>query len=123
MRRKDTGVLGEKLAGDFLRRRGYHILEANYRCPAGEVDLVARHKDFLVFIEVRTKRSHEFGTPEESITATKKERLRTVAAHYQQTHHNLPQLWRIDVVAVELNRKGKPSRIELIENAVGEGSL
>jgi putative endonuclease len=123
MRRKDTGVLGEKLAGDFLRRRGYHILEANYRCPAGEVDLVARHGDFLVFIEVRTKRSHEFGTPEESITATKKERLRTVAAHYQQTHHNLPQLWRIDVVAVELNRKGEPSRIELIENAVGEGSL
>jgi putative endonuclease len=123
MRRKDTGVLGEKLAEDFLRRRGYHILEANYRCPAGEVDLVAKHKDFLVFIEVRTKRSHEFGTPEESITATKKERLRTVAAHYQQTHHNLPQLWRIDVVAVELNKKGKPSRIELIENAVGEGSL
>jgi Holliday junction resolvase-like predicted endonuclease len=48
------------------------------------------------------------------------ERLRTVAAHYRQTHHNLPQLWRIDVVAVELSQRGKPSRIELIENAVGE---
>ena len=120
MKRRNTGILGEKLAGDFLKKRGYRILEANYRCPAGEVDLIAEHKDYLVFIEVRTKRSREFGTPEESITPTKRERLRTVASYYQQTHCNLPQLWRIDVVAVELNQKGKPSRIELIENAVGE---
>ncbi len=120
MKRRDTGILGEKLAGDFLRKRGYRIREANYRCPRGEVDLIAEHKDYLVFIEVRTKTSREFGTPEESITSTKKQRLRTVASHYQQTHVNLPQLWRIDVVAVELDRKGKPSRIELIENAVGE---
>jgi len=120
VKRRDTGILGEKLAGDFLRKRGYRILEANYRCPQGEVDLIAEHEDFLVFVEVRTKRSREFGTPEESITPTKKERLRMVAAHYQQTHDNLPQSWRIDVVAVELNRRGKPSRIELIENAVGE---
>ena len=120
MRRKDTGILGEKLAGDFLGKRGYRILEANYRCPYGEVDLIAEHNDYLVFVEVRTRRSQEFGTPEESITAAKKERLRTVAAHYQQTHDNLPQLWRIDVVAIELDGKGKPSRMELIENAVGE---
>jgi len=120
VKRRDTGILGEKLAGDFLRKRGYRILEANYRCPRGEVDLIAEHKDYLVFVEVRTKRSREFGTPEESITPTKMERLRTVASHYRQTHDNLPQLWRIDVVAVELGRRGKPSRIELIENAVGE---
>jgi putative endonuclease len=120
MKRRDTGILGEKLARDFLRKRGYRILEANYRCPRGEIDLIARHKDFLVFVEVRTKRSRDFGTPEESITPAKRERLITVASHYQQTHNNLPQLWRIDVVAVELNQKGKPSRIELIENAVGE---
>jgi len=120
MKRRDTGILGEKLARDFLRKRGYRILEANYRCPGGEVDLIAEHKDYLVFIEVRTKRSRDFGTPEESITQTKMERLRTVASYYRQTHHNLPQLWRIDVVAVELNQKGKPLRMELIEDAVGE---
>ena len=112
--------MGEKLAKDFLKKRGYRILEANYRCPKGEIDLIARHKDYLVFVEVRTKRSLEFGIPEESITPTKKERLRAVASYYQQTHGNLPQLWRIDVIAVELNQKGKPSRMELIENAVGE---
>ena len=121
MKRRYTGILGEKLARDFLRKRGYHIREANYRCTEGEIDLIAQHKDYLVFIEVRTKRSLEFGSPEESITPAKKERLRTVASHYQQTHSNLPPLWRIDVVAIELDQRGKPSRIELIENAVGEG--
>ncbi len=120
MRRKDTGTLGEKLARDFLKKRGYRILETNYRCPQGEIDIIARHKDVLVFIEVRTKTSLEFGSPEESITQTKKERIKTAAFHYQQTHCSLAPLWRIDVVAIELNQKGKLSRIELIENAVGD---
>ena len=120
MKRRETGILGEKLARDFLKKQGYRILETNYRCPEGEIDIIAGHKDSLVFIEVRTKRSLQFGTPEESITPTKREKLRTVAAHYQQTHDNLPSSWRIDVVAIEMDKRDKPSRIELIENAVGE---
>ena len=120
MKRRATGILGEKLAGDFLKKQEYHILETNYRCPEGEIDIVARHKDYLVFVEVRIKKSLAFGSPEESITPTKKERIRTTAYHYQQTHDNLPPLWRIDVVAIELDKKDKPLRIELIENAVGE---
>jgi putative endonuclease len=71
-------------------------------------------------IEVRTKKSLEFGTPEESITSAKMGKLRNVAARYLQTHDNLPSLWRIDVVAIELDPKGKPSRIELIESAVSQ---
>ncbi len=120
MKRRDTGILGEKLARDFLERRGYRIVETNYRCPEGEIDIVAKHKDYLVFVEVRTKKSLEFGSPEESITPAKKERMKAAAYHYQQTHDNLPSLWRIDVVAVELDQKGKLSRIELIENAVSD---
>ena len=120
MQRRNTGILGEKYARDFLKKRGYRILETNYRCPQGEIDIVARHKDSLVFIEVRTKTSLEFGTPEESITRTKRDRIRSAAFQYQQAHTDLPQQWRIDVVAVELNEKGKLSRIEVIENAVGE---
>ena len=119
MKRRDTGILGEKLAKDFLKKRGYRIVETNYRCPEGEMDIVAKHEDYLVFVEVRTKTSLEFGSPEESITLTKQKRLKAIASRYQQTHNNLPPLWRIDVVAIELDRKGKPSRIELIENAVG----
>jgi len=67
-----------------------------------------------------TREAPEFGSPEESITLTKRERLRAIASHYRQTHNDLPSLWRIDVGAVELNQKGKLSRIELIENAVGD---
>ncbi len=119
MKRRDTGILGEKLAKDFLKKRGYHVMETNYRCHEGEVDIVARHKDFLVFVEVRTKTSLAFGSPQESITPAKKERMRAAAYYYQQTHDSLPSLWRIDFVAVTLNQQGE-TRIELIENAVGE---
>ena len=120
MKRRDTGILGEKVARGFLKKRGFRILETNYRCPEGEIDIIARQKDSLVFIEVRTKTSREFGSPEESITPAKKAKMRTTAAHYLQTHRNLPPSWRLDVVAVELDAQGKPGRVELIENAVGE---
>jgi len=68
MKRRDTGILGEKLARGFIEKQGYHIHETNYRCPEGEINIVAGDGDCLVFVEVRTKRSLEFGTPEESIT-------------------------------------------------------
>ena len=120
MNRRDVGILGEKLAKDFLQKRGYYIWGTNYRCPEGEIDIIAMHEQYLVFVEVRTKKSLEFGTPEESITPTKMKRLKAASYHYRQTHDNLPSLWRIDVVAVELDQKGKPSRIEIIENAISE---
>jgi len=120
VRRRQTGILGERLAGEFLREHGYRIIETNYRCPEGEIDIVARHGDVLVFVEVRTKRSRQFGSPEESITLAKQEKLRTVAARYREAHEDLPESWRIDVVAIELGRGGQPGRIDLIENAVGE---
>ncbi len=120
MTRRDTGYRGEKLAQGFLKKRGYRIIETNYRTPEGEIDIVASQKESLVFIEVRTKRSLTFGSPEESITRTKKQKLRVMANRYLQCHNNLLALWRIDVVAIELDNKGNPSRIEIIENAVGQ---
>lgn len=120
MKRREVGNLGERLAGEFLKRNGYRIRETNYRCPHGEIDIIAEQEDCLVFIEVRTKRSLDYGSPEESITPAKKERLRAVAAHYQQCHDNLPASWRIDVMAMELGWDGKLRRVELIEHAVGE---
>jgi putative endonuclease len=120
MKRRDVGILGEKLAGDFLGKNGYHVLETNYRCREGEIDIIARQEDTLVFVEVRTKTSRQFGTPEESITPVKMARLRAVAAHYRQNRGDLPASWRIDVIAIELDKRKQVSRIELIENAVGE---
>ena len=119
MSRQEIGKLGEKLATKFLKKRGYRVLETNFRCREGEIDIVAQQKDYLVFVEVRTKSNLDFGTPEESITQGKKERLISSALSYISTHKNLPPLQRIDVVAIEVDDKGKAKRIELIENAVG----
>lgn len=118
MKRRETGALGERIACEFLGKNGYDILEKNYRCPDGEIDIIAKQKDTLVFIEVRTRKSRLFGSPEESITQVKKERLRALAEHYGQNHDNLPLTWRIDVVAIQMDDSGKVSRIELVENAV-----
>ena len=112
--------MGEKIARNFLKKRGYRIIETNYRCRNGEIDIVARQKGCLVFIEVRTKTSLKFGTPEESISATKRAKMRVTAARYLQSHQKLPESWRIDFVAVELDEKGKAERVEIFENAVGE---
>ncbi|MDD5092963.1 MAG: YraN family protein [Dehalococcoidia bacterium] len=116
--RQRLGAFGEREARDYLLKRGYEILESNFRCPIGEIDIVARDGDFLVFVEVRTRRGSEFGTPEESITQAKKGKLVHLAQYYIQQHAGLPASWRIDVVAIEVGRNGKISRIELIENAV-----
>lgn len=118
MKRKAVGDLGEKLAAEYLKKRGYRILETNFRCREGEIDIIAQDKDYLVFVEVRTRRGSEFGTPEESVTTAKKEKLTSVALAYLQTHRKSPPLQRFDVVAIELDREGKSSRIELIENAI-----
>jgi putative endonuclease len=122
MDRQEVGKLGEKAAQKFLKKQGYRIRETGFRCRHGEIDIVAQKKDWLVFVEVRTKSSLEFGTPEESITQDKKERLIASALTYTSTHQDLPPLWRIDVVAIELDDKGKTRRIGHIENAVEQDS-
>ena len=122
MNRQEVGKLGEKIAQKFLKKRGYRIREVGFRCPHGEIDIIAQQKDYLVFVEVRTKSNLDFGTPEESITAAKKKKLVALALTYTSTHQDIPSLWRIDVVAIELDDKGKLKRIELIENAIEQDS-
>ncbi|MFC1905671.1 YraN family protein [Chloroflexota bacterium] len=118
MKRQDVGALGEKIARDFLKKKGYHIRETNFRCQYGEIDIITDRKGVLIFVEVRTKTTIDFGSPEESITYAKKEKLIASALTYINTHRNLPISWRIDFVAVELDQRCKASRIELFENAV-----
>ncbi len=120
MKRRELGAIGEKLAKDFLKKKGYRIIETNFRCREGEIDIIARKKDYLVFVEVRAKTSAVFGSPEESVTSAKKERLIASALVYLNSHQDLPSLWRIDFVAVELDQNGKATRIELIENAISQ---
>ena len=120
MDRKEVGAIGEKLAVEYLKKQGYKIIETNFRCREGEIDIVARQKNCLAFVEVRTKTGHSFGSPAESISASKRHKMRVTAARYIQTHPRLPESWRIDFVGVELDPDGKQGHVELIQNAVGE---
>lgn len=113
MDKRETGKQGEKIAADFIRKRGYKILNTNIRYPEGEIDIVARDKKELVFLEVRTKSDEKFGSPEESITTDKKNRLTSLSLRYIQKHSS-SESWRIEMVAVVLDKNGDTKRIELI---------
>ena len=117
-KRKEVGAIGEKLAADLLKKRGYKIIQRNFRCREGEIDIIAQKDECLVFVEVRTKKNTAFGTPEESVTLSKREKLIALANTYIQAYNKPPQSWRIDVVAVELTPDNRVSRLEHIENAV-----
>jgi putative endonuclease len=116
--RQKLGKLGEQVAKKNLKKKGYRILQTNYHCQAGEIDIIAEKKDCLVFVEVRTKSSLGFGSPEESITSSKKRKLVSTALSYISTHRKLPSSWRIDVIAIETNINGDVQRFDIIENAV-----
>lgn len=117
MRRRRLGAFGEAVAAQHLERAGYRILERNFSCPAGEIDIVAANGYTLVLVEVRTRRGDRFGTPEESITRRKQAKLREVAETYVSEHGYLGD-WRIDVVAVNVDKSGRVIRCELIRNAI-----
>ena len=121
MHARDIGALGEKIAAEYLTGLGYMIRERNFRSREGEIDIIAEKDDFLVFIEVRTRTSTSYGTPEESVTSQKKERLIALAEAYREDREDLPSSWRIDVVAIELGPKRKVARLEIIENAISPG--
>lgn len=90
----------ERLAGDYLKRQGLKLLERNFSCRHGEIDLIMRDRDTLVFVEVRFRRSGRFGRAAETVTASKRRRLSTAAALYLQKNRlDLP--CRFDVVGIE----------------------
>ena len=113
-----VGRQGEQLASDYLQRQGYTIIARNWRCPAGEIDVVAREGEDLVFVEVRARRGLGFGTPEESITARKQAKLVEVAQTYLLMMDLQDVAWRIDVVAIQLGSRGEATRLNHIRNAV-----
>ena len=116
--RKSLGDFGEKYASAHLVKSGYVILATNVRLPSGEIDIVAQDGDDLVFVEVRTRRGDRFGSPEESITRAKLERLASLGHEYVEAHGPIDG-WRIDVVALDVDRAGRVSRIEVLKSVGG----
>jgi putative endonuclease len=112
--RRRLGDRGEHLAESYLVDHGYEPVARNYSCAAGEVDLVCRAGDVLVFVEVKTRRGIAFGIPEEAVTPAKIAHIAAAAQHYLAEHELDSLPWRIDVVAVQLDRAGRIDEIRLI---------
>ncbi len=119
-RNRATGALGEGLARDYLTRHGYAILTSNYRTPEGEIDLVAQKDGEIAFVEVKARRGRACGVPEEAVTPAKQAKLIAAAQRYLQEQHLEASPWRIDVIAIELDKEDRPRRLELIAHAVGQ---
>lgn len=113
------GAWGEAKAAGFLRRRGYEIIERNFSCRAGEIDIIARKKDFIVFVEVKTRKSDDYVSAREYVTRQKQRRILDTAALWLSRRDGEELQPRFDVIEVYAP-KGKNSllpRIEHIEDA------
>lgn len=123
-RRRALGRQGEELAVAYLAQQGYHIVTRNWRTRSGELDIVAREGEWLVFVEVRARRTRgdasvpALGSPEESVTPRKQLQLVTMADAYL-FEMKWDGLWRIDVIALELRADGSVARMNHLRDAVG----
>ncbi len=123
MTKQTTGNYGETLACEYLKKQGYSILERNYRIRGGEIDIVAKEGSTLVFVEVKTRWSYEYGLPVESVTPWKIRSLLKTARFYVQKINWGDKEYRLDFVGVDfacpdsggVNSKDNP-KIELIKN-------
>jgi putative endonuclease len=113
--RKDKGDRGEDRTATFLRQEGYRILERNYRCPLGEMDIIARDGKTIVFIEVKARSSDRFGSPQAAIGPQKQRRMTAIALCYLKGKGWLGMPARFDVAAVRLDAAGE--RVTLYKNA------
>lgn len=118
MTTKSFGDSGEDLACEYLKRHGYKILERNYRIRGGEIDIIAKEGEYLVFVEVKTRSSHDFGEPSESMVPWKMKHLLKAAKFYLQKINYEDGPYRLDFISVDYS-KGDEPEIELILNITG----
>ncbi|MDO8498326.1 MAG: YraN family protein [bacterium] len=114
-----TGNKGEDLACEYLKKQRYKILERNYRIRGGEIDIVAQDKEYLVFVEVKTRYSHDFGLPVESMTPWKVKYLLKTARFYLLKIGWGDGPYRIDFVGIDFADHPENPQIELIKNITG----
>jgi putative endonuclease len=117
--KKQLGAIGEKESLKFLENKGYKLLEKNFRCSLGELDLIMMNGEEMVFVEVRSRTGSAFGEPCETVNRTKQNKLYRLAEYYLN-HKDLHDIsCRFDVLSVILTFDGKLKEIEHIENAFG----
>jgi putative endonuclease len=113
---KALGSRGEDLAVQYLKKKGFKVIERNYRCQSGEIDLIAREKNTLVFVEIKARSSSEFGLPQEFVDRFKQRKMIEAARTFMAERHVTEEIpARFDVVAIRLAPSGPD--IELIKDA------
>lgn len=113
---KELGFQGEHLALEKIISLGYKVLAKNYTCKLGEIDIIAKDKDTLVFIEVRTKSNKKFGLPQETVNIKKQNKIKKVAQYYLVKNNLLDFYCRFDVIGITWQNNCKP-QIEIIKDA------
>ncbi|MGH7827021.1 MAG: YraN family protein [Candidatus Binatia bacterium] len=109
------GKEGERLTERFLKKKGYKVVERNYRCPAGEIDLIALDGRVIVFVEVKTRSGHAFGTPSEAVAWWKQKKMIKTAMFFLHEKRLHNRAARFDVVGISW--PGREPVFEHIENA------
>ena len=114
MHNKDLGQQGEQMIESYLTEKGYEILERNYQKKTGEIDLIASspEKDEIVFIEVKTRKTGTYGRPEEAVDQRKLKKIEKTALYWLQENKRTDILWRIDILALELQSGTKITHLE-----------
>jgi len=112
------GAKGEEIAVNLLKERGLSILQQNFRCRHGEIDIIAKENGIIIFIEVKTRKNDKYGTPEAAVDHRKQKRLRLVAAYYLTHHCHDSHPCRFDVVSILLDRNDEPVSVRIIENCL-----
>jgi putative endonuclease len=120
MNNKTLGKIGEDLAVRFLQQKGYKILHRNWRCVFGEIDIVAQEKESLAFVEIKTRRSIDFGPGYLSVNSKKQIKLIKLAQAFLKRYGLADRPCRIDVVSIDIDGGGGPVKIELIKDAFWE---
>lgn len=113
---RDVGRWGEQVAAEHLQAQGDELVDRNVRTPYGEIDLIVRRGEIVIFVEVKTRTSARFGYPEASITPRKQEHMLAAAEHYAQ--ENALEHWQIDAISVEGKPDGKSPRITHFEDVL-----
>ena len=115
--KRSIGFSGERLAKEELKKLGYSIIKENYLCPLGEIDLIAWKDKTLVFIEVRSRMSTDYGLPLETINRKKQQKIKQVASYYLVTNKKEDSFCRFDVVSIVWGKEGSKPSIEIIRDA------
>ncbi|MBC2578936.1 YraN family protein [Clostridium sp. DJ247] len=114
---KDIGSLGEEIAETYLRQIGYTVLDRNFRCKIGEIDIIGRDQDYICFIEVKTRYGSIYGNPCESVTYSKRRKIYKTAEAYIMRKKLFKFNFRFDVIEIILNHYNNIPSIRLIKDA------